>query len=215
MVAFTLLWCQFTCLAQLHITLWSTSYLQFVGILPTGCLSIMWRQILLKLLALCSTRLDTIISCRTHYQTISVHFFHIALHLPCHLSAWDIYVSWSGAHQLKLTVAYELHCWTYWGSFRHVQVAKTMRCFRHGFRHLNSYMSSQCVQGCQCVFPISVSSPALLSSMDYLHKPPQPLRLPLVIAVGKLWWSLKSQHCTINNREYHSTGDAWPIQTQQ
>lgn len=57
MVAFTLLWCQFTCLAQLPITLQSTSYLCFVGILPTGCLSIKWRQILLKLLALCSTHL--------------------------------------------------------------------------------------------------------------------------------------------------------------
>lgn len=78
--------CWVICLAQLHKTLWSISYLYFVGILSTGCLSIMWRQILLKLFARAAlTWLDTLISswsCRTHYYTISVHFFLIVLHLP-------------------------------------------------------------------------------------------------------------------------------------
>lgn len=97
MAAFTLLWCQFTCLAQPHKSLRSTSHLYFVGILSTGCLSIMWRQILHKLLALCSTHLTRYIhisswSCRTHYQTISVQFFLVALHLPSHLPARGIYV---------------------------------------------------------------------------------------------------------------------------
>lgn len=67
-----------------------------------------------------------------------------------------------------------------------------------------------------CVSHFSIQSYIIKQyGLDNYTPLPQPLHLPLVIAVGKLWWSLKSQHFTINKREYCSTGDAWPIQTDQ